>query len=174
MKTKIGNFFMDSAKVITSPDELFYVKNQEKNYDGIKTSIFFTVFLCLILGIFTKDIIITLALIVTGVFAVLITNFIHAVISSLLTFLLRGNGSIMKLFNLISYGSVLDILIIIALSLFVFMPIIIIPTIILVSLWKMIIVTLAVNSEYEIGYGKSFLAAYGIILIFLIIVMGVL
>ena len=58
MKTRIIDFFTDCAKVITAPDELFYLKSQYKNYEGVLTSIFFTAFLGLILGIYLKDIIV--------------------------------------------------------------------------------------------------------------------
>lgn len=174
MKTRIFDFFTDCAKVITAPDELFYLKSQYKNYEGVLTSIFFTAFLGLILGIYLKDIIVTIGIIVCAIILVLLNNIIHSIITSIIARILGGTGNLLNLFNLISYTSVLDIFFIFVLSIFSFKPLIFIPIYILVSLWKLVINTLAVHSEYELGYGRSFLAAYGIIILIITILMGVL
>lgn len=174
MKTKLINFFVDSAKVFTNPDELFYVKSQSRSYGGIATSIFYAVFLALIIGIFTQDITVTAILMICGVVGVLLYNIIHTIITTIFAWILGGRGSILSLFNLISYTSAIDILLILSLALIPYHIMVIIPAIILISLWKMIIVCTAVNTEYEIGFGKSFLSAYGILIIILTVLVGVL
>lgn len=102
MKTRIIDFFTDCAKVITAPDELFYLKSQYKNYEGVLTSIFFTAFLGLILGIYLKDIIVTIGIIVCAIILVLLNNIIHSIITSIIARILGGTGNLLNLFNLIS------------------------------------------------------------------------
>ena len=51
---------------------------------------------------------------------------------------------------------------------------VIMPLILLVIPWRMVINITAVNTEFEIGFGKSFLATYGILILILTVIVGLL
>lgn len=172
MKSKIINFFTDSADVLLSPDDLFNLKSQSKNYDGILTLIVFTVLLALTLGILTKSALATGILIISGLFSNLIFKIIQALLINLATRLFGAKGDFLRTFNLISYSSVLDVFIIIGLAGTVLGLGIIFPLLFLTVVWKMFIVVSVVCKEYELGIGKAFISAYGIWLLVLAIIMG--
>lgn len=173
MKSKIINFFTDSADVLLSPDDLFYLKSQSKNYDGILTLIVFTVILALTLGILTKSALVAGILIILLLFSRLIFKLIQALLINLVTRLFGAQGDFIRTFNLISYSSVLDVFVIIGLASTVLgLGIMLLPLLILTVVWKMFIVVSAICREYELGIGKAFLSAYGIWLLVIAIIMG--
>ena len=175
MKSKIINFFMDSADVLLSPDDLFYSKSQSKNYDGVLTLIIFTVFLAIIFGIMTKSAVFTGILIISLLIARLIFKVIQAFFIKIASRLFKAQGDFMETFNLISYTGVLDIFLILGLACSAIgLGVVLIPLLILMVTWKMFIVVSAVCREYELGIGKGFLLSYGIWLLIITIIMGLL
>lgn len=172
MKTKISEFFTESAQVFTNPDDLFYLKTEAKDKNGIISLVFYSLMLAIVLGIASGNIV-TLGILVL---AFLIFPLISKVIESIFVFifarLLGGSGSFMNTFNLLSYSSVLNVLIIIGIALATLGKLVIIPIIILVLLWKMVIEIIAVSEEHNIGYAKSFLSTAGIPLIISVILWG--
>ncbi len=174
MMSRITNFFTDCGEVITSPEDLFYVKRQYGDHNGIWSLIFFSVFLALIIGLAIGDLTLTGILVFVLLVCSLIFKFIQAILIYLFARLLGGHGEFIDTFNLISYSSVLDIFLILGIACLTLGKLVIIPLLLLLVLWKMVIVITAVNSEYDIGYGKSFLSAYGIILLIFTIIVGLL
>ena len=75
-------------------------------------------------------------------------------------------------FNLLSYSSVLNVLLIIGIALATLGKMVIIPLVILVGLWKLVIEIIAVSEEHNLGYAKSFLSTAGIPLIISVICWG--
>lgn len=174
MITRIIDFFADSGKVIISPDELFYLKSQERGYGGVWSLIFYTFFLSLIIGVLTGDAVFMGIIIAVSIISVLVFNLVHTIFIYIFSRLMKAEGSFLSTFNLISYAGVIDVFTILAVAVSTLKPAVLLPILLLVVLWKMIIVITAVNNEYGLGVGKSFLSAYGIILIILAIIMGVL
>lgn len=174
MMSRISNFFTESGQVILDPDDFLYYKSQSKGYNGILTLIFYHVILALIIGIATKDLVTTILLVVIAIIFPLVYRFIKSIFIYAFARILGGTGSFMNTFNLTSYSSVLNILIILGFALTVFDKIVIVPILFLVFLWKMIIEVIAVSEEHNLGYGKSFLANYGIFLLITIIIVGLL
>lgn len=174
MMSRISNFFTESGQVILNPDDFLYYKCQSKGYNGILTLIFYHVILALIIGITTKDLVTTLLLVAIAIIFPLVYRFIKSIFVYAFAKLLGGTGSFMNTFNLTSYSSVLNILIILGFALTFFDKLVIIPILLLVYLWKMVIEIIAVSEEHNIGYGKSFLANYGIFYLIVIILVGLL
>ena len=174
MMSRISNFFTESGQVILDPDDFLYYKTQSKGYNGILSLIFYNLILALIIGIATKDLVMTAFLLVIALIVPLVYKFIKTIFVYAFARILGGKGSFMNTFNLTSYSSVLNILIILGVALTYFIGAVIVPILLLVVLWKMVIELIAVSEEHNIGYGKSFLANYGIFLIILIILVGLL
>ena len=176
MKTiKIMEFFTESGQVFTNPDDLFFIKTDEKGYNGIISLIFYSLMLALVMGISTGDIAITGILLAAFLILPLIHKFIHSLFAYIFARLLGGSGTVMNTFNLMSYSSVLNVLLIIGIALATIGIMIIIPLVLLVFLWKMVIEIIAVSEEHNLGYAKSFLSTTGIpwiILIIIILILG--
>lgn len=172
MMSRISNFFTDSGQVLLNPDDFLFLKSQEKDYNGIISLLFYTGILALLIGITTLDPIMTVVLVLVFIIGSLIINLVRSVIAFIFAKLLGGNGGLISTFNLISYSSVLNILLYIGFVLTFFDKLAIIPIILLVFLWKMVIEITAVSEEHNIGYAKAFLSTYGIYLIILVIIMG--
>lgn len=170
--SRISNFFTDSGQVLLNPDDFLFLKSQEKDYNGIISLLFYTGILALLIGITTLDPIMTVVLVLVSIIGSLIINLVRSVIAFIFAKLLGGNGGLISTFNLISYSSVLNILLYIGFVLTFFDKLAIIPIILLVFLWKMVIEITAVSEEHNIGYAKAFLSTYGIYLIILVIIMG--
>lgn len=172
MMTRIMNFFTESGQVFTNPDDLFYSKTEGNDKNGIISLIFYNLLLGLIIGIFTKDLVITGILLVAFLIFPLLAKFIESVFVFIFAKIFGGSGSFMNTFNLLSYSSVLNVLLIIGIALLTLGKPVIMPIIILVYLWKMVLEIIAVSEEHNIGYAKSFLSTTGIPLIFVVILWG--
>lgn len=171
MKTKIMEFFTESANVITNPDDLFYLKTESDDKNGIITLIFYSLMLALVLGITSGDIVVTGILLVGSIILSLLSKFIQAFFAFIFARLLGGSGSFINTFNLMSYSSVLDVFVIVGIALLTLGFGVIFPIMILVFLWKMVIEVIAISEEHTLGYAKSFLSTVGIPLIIFIIVV---
>lgn len=171
MKTKIMEFFTESANVITNPDDLFYLKTEGGDKNGIITLIFYSFVLALVLGIATGDIVITGILLVVFILLSVFYKFIQSLFAFIFARILGGSGSFLNTFNLMSYSSVLNVFIVIGIALLTLGFAVIFPIMILVFLWKMVIEVIAVSEEHNLGYAKSFLSTAGIPLIIFIIVV---
>ena len=112
MKTRIMEFFTESAQVFTNPDDLFYLKTQSSDKNGIISLIFYSLMLGLVTGIATGDIVITGILLVAFLILPLISKFIQSIFVFIFARLLGGSGSFINTFNLLSYSSVLNVLLI--------------------------------------------------------------
>ncbi len=165
-------FFTESGQVFTNPDDLFYLKTEEKDNNGIVSLIFYNLMLGLVIGLFTGDLLVTGILLVVFVISQLIFKFVESLFVFIFARLLGGSGSLMNTFNLISYSSVLNILLIVGIALATLGKVVIIPLIFLVFLWKMVIEIIAVSEEHSLGYAKSFLSTVGIPLIIFVILVG--
>lgn len=172
MMRRIMEFFTESGQVLTNPDDLFYLKTEEKDKNGILSLIFYNLMLGLVIGLFTGDLLVTGILLVGFVISQLIFKFIESLFVFIFARLLGGSGSLMNTFNLISYSSVLNILLIVGIALATLGKVVIIPLIFLVFLWKMVIEIIAVSEEHSLGYAKSFLSTVGIPLIIFVILVG--
>ncbi len=172
MKTRIMEFFTESAQVFTNPDDLFYLKTQSSDKNGIISLIFYSLMLGLVTGIATGDIVITGILLVAFLILPLISKFIQSIFVFIFARLLGGSGSFINTFNLLSYSSVLNVLLIIGIALATLGKMVIIPLVILVGLWKLVIEIIAVSEEHNLGYAKSFLSTAGIPLIISVICWG--
>lgn len=175
MKERILQFFTESGQVFLNPDDLFFFKTDNQDKNGIISLIFYSFMLALVMGISTGDIVVTAILIVASLILPLVAMFIHTIFVYIFAKLLGGSGSFMNTFNLMSYSSVLNVLLIIAIVLAPINPFIIVPILILVGLWKMVLEIIAVSEEHNLGYGKSFLSTNGILILISIIafiVMG--
>ncbi len=171
MKTKIMEFFTESANVFTNPDDLFYLKTEGGDKNGIISLVFYSLMLALVLGIATGDIVVTgILLIVFLIFSVMY-KFIHSLFAFIFARLLGGTGSFINTFNLMSYSSVLNVLTIVGIAMLCLGFGVIVPIMILVFLWKIVIEVIAVSEEHNLGYSKSFLSTVGIPLIISIIVV---
>ncbi|WP_303234854.1 hypothetical protein [Methanosphaera cuniculi] len=171
MKSKIMDLFITSGKVITSADELFYLKNQESDNMGIIISIIFPALLGIIIGLLTFNPIIAIGTIVALIVITLFSNFIKTIFIYIFTHLLKAEGGFFKTFNMISYASALDIFIIVAFALAQFRAVFLL-FVILVGIWKAIIQIAAVNTVYDIGYVRSYLCYSGFLAIIAIIILG--
>lgn len=171
MKTNIMEFFTESAKVFTNPDDLFYLKTEGNDINGIISLIFYSLMLGLVIGIATGDIVITGILLLVFFIVPLVAKLIHSLFAFIFARLLGGSGSFVNTFNLMSFSSVLNVLLIIGIALATLGFAVIIPIVFLVFLWKMVIEIVAVSEEHNLGYAKSFLSTTGIPLIILIIIM---
>lgn len=171
MKSKIMDLFITSGKVITSVDELFYLKNQEKDNMGVIISIIFPALLGLIIGLLTLNAAIALGAMVLLIVVTIFSNFIETIFIYLFTHLLKAEGGFYKTFNMISYASALDIFLIVAFALSQFKPLFIlfVP---FIMIWKTIIQIAAVNAVYDIGYVRSFLCYSGFLTIIILIIVG--
>lgn len=173
MKTKIMEFFTNSAKVFLNPDELFSEKKATHNYDGVFSLIFYMAILGLIFGILTKSVIITVILIITLIIGALISKLIHSLITYVIAMIYKADAEFSQLYNLMCYDGALYALIIPGIGIALLTGnLIVIPLIILVDLWKLIVNVIAVNSVFEFGYSKSFIASYALVILILIIIMG--
>ena len=172
MMRRIMEFFTESGQVFTNPDDLFYLKTEEKDNNGIVSLIFYNLMLGLVIGLFTGDLLVTGILLVVFVISQLIFKFVESLFVFIFARLLGGSGSLMNTFNLISYSSVLNILLIVGIALATLGKVVIIPLIFLVFLWKMVIEIIAVSEEHSLGYAKSFLSTVGIPLIIFVILVG--
>lgn len=171
MKTKIMEFFTESAKVITNPDDLFYLKTEGEDKNGIISLIFYSLVLALVLGISTGDIVFTGILLVVFLILSLFFMFIRSLFAFIFARLLGGSGSFINTFNLMSYSSVLNVLMIVGIALLCLGFGVIFPIMFLVFLWKMVIEVIAISEEHNLGYAKSFLSTVGIPLIIFIIIV---
>lgn len=171
MIERISQFFTESGQIFLNPDDLFFYKTDEKDKNGIISLEFYSLMLALVLGIAIGDVVVTAILLVASLIIPLVSMFIHSIFVFVFARLLGGTGSFMNTFNLLSYSSVLNVLLIIAIALAAINPFIILPVIILVSLWKMVLEIIAVSEEHNLGYGKSFLSTNGIPLLISIIVL---
>ncbi len=171
MTAKILEFFTESAKVFTNPDDLFYLKTDGDDKNGIISLIFYSLMLAFVLGIATGDILITGILLVASLILPLLHKFIHSLFAYIFARLLGGSGTFMNTFNLMSYSSVLNVLLIIGIALATLGFAVIIPLIFLVCLWKMVIEVIAISEEHNLGYSKAFLSTLGIPLIILIVIV---
>ncbi|RAP53433.1 MAG: hypothetical protein BZ138_00875 [Methanosphaera sp. rholeuAM270] len=168
-------FFTESGKIFLNPDDLFFFKTDNHDYNGIISLIFYSLVLGLVLGIASGDLAVTGILLVASLIIPIVVMFVHSIFVFIFAKLLGGSGSFMNTFNLLSYSAVLNVILIIAIALMTFNPFIIVPVIILVGLWKMVLEIIAVSEEHSIGYGKAFLSTRGISIILIIlalIVMG--
>lgn len=171
MNSKIMDLFISSGKVITSPDELFYLRSQGTDNMGVILSIFYSAFIGLIIGILSGNIIITIGVIITLIILTIVTNLINTIFIYIFTHLLKAKGGFFETFNMISYASAIDLVFIVALPLIILKPVLL-AVIILVPVWKFIIQITAVNTIYDIGFGRSFLCCGGFLAIIAIIIMG--
>lgn len=171
MKTNIMEFFTESAQVFTNPDDLFYLKTEGKDTNGIISLIFYSLMLGLVIGIATGDIVVTGILLLVFLIVPLVCKVIHSLFAFIFARLLGGSGSFVNTFNLMSYSSVLNVLLIIGIALATLGFAVIIPILFLVFLWKIVIEIVAVSEEHNLGYAKSFLSTTGIPLIILIIIV---
>lgn len=171
MKTKIMEFFTESAKVFTNPDDLFYIKTEGSDKNGIISLLFYSLMLGLVIGIATGDIVLTGILLVVFLIIPLLCKLIHSIFTFIFARILGGSGSFFNTFNLMSYSSVLNVLLIIGIALATLGFAVIIPLMFLVFLWKMVIEIVAVSEEHNLGYAKSFLSTLGIPLIIFIILV---
>ncbi|HII08559.1 MAG TPA: hypothetical protein HA277_03650 [Methanosphaera sp.] len=171
MKIEIMEFFTESAKVITNPDDLFYIKTEGDDKHGILALIFYSLMLALVLGIATGDIVMAGMLLLVFLFLSVFYKFVQALFAFIFARILGGSGSFINTFNLMSYSSVLNIFIIVGIALLTLGFGVIFPIMILVVLWKMVIEIIAVSEEHSLGYAKSFLSTAGIPLIIFIIVV---
>jgi hypothetical protein len=87
--------------------------------------------------------------------------------------LFGGEGNLFACYNLICYPSCLYIFLIVGLALTVLNKMFLFPVILLVILWQFVIVITAVATEYGMDFGKAFLSTYGLWLIILAILMGI-
>lgn len=174
MKERIFEFFTESGKVFLNPDDLFYFKTEDPDKNGIISLIFYSLMLALVVGIAMGDLVITAVLLVASLILPIVYMFIHTIFVFIFARLLGGSGSFMNTFNLMSYSGVLNVLLIVAIALTKINPLILIPVIILVYLWKMVLEIIAVSEEHNLGYAKAFLSTRGISLIILIIVLIIL
>ena len=172
MMTRIMEFFTESGQVFTNPDDLFYAKTEGNDKNGIISLIFYNLMLGLIIGIYTKDLVFTGILLVAFFILPLLAKFIESIFVFIFAKILGGSGSFMNTFNLLSYSSVLNILLIIGIALLTLEKAVIIPIILLVYLWKMVLEIIAVSEEHNLGYAKSFLSTVGIPLIVIVIIWG--
>lgn len=173
MKTKIINFFTNSAKIFINPDELFNEKNKNLDYEGVISLIFYMAILGLVIGILTKNAMITVFLIIFSIIGSLIFNFIHCALTYIFAMLFKVDGEFASLYNLMCYEYVLDALIIIGIGITLLTgKWVIIPLVLLVSIWKIIVTISAVNSVFKFGYGKSFISAYALLFLILTVIMG--
>lgn len=172
MKSRIFNFFTDGGQIFLNPDDFLYLKSQKTDYNGIISLIFYNFILGLVIGISTGD----PFMIAVFTVAVVIFTFICQLIKSFLAYifarLLGGSGKIISTFNLMSYSSILNILLCLGFALIFLDKIVLIPMILLVVLWKMVLEMIAVSEEHNIGYGKAFISTNGIYLIILVILSG--
>lgn len=174
MMTKIMEFFSDSGKLIISPEELFYLRGQKRGYNGILSLIFYLAFLSLIIGILLQNIGIGIAIGIISIVFSLIFKFVHAITIHIFSKLLfKGDGKFLACFNLICYPGTLYVFLIIGLAATVLNKMFIFPVLLLVILWQIIIVITAVATEYGMDFGKAFISTYGIWLIILAILMGI-
>ena len=171
MKTSIMEFFTESAKVFTNPDDLFFLKTEGKDINGIISLIFYSLMLGLVIGIASGDIVITGILLVAFLILPLVDKVIHSIFAFIFARLLGGSGSFTNTFNLMSYSSVLNVLLIIGIALATIGFGVILPIMSLVFLWKMVLEIVAVSEEHNLGYAKSFLSTIGIPLIIVIIIV---
>jgi hypothetical protein len=174
MISKIIEFFSDSGKLIISPEELFYLRGQKKGYYGILSVVFYLAFLSLMIGILLQDLTFGLIAAVGSIVFTLVFKFIHAVtIHIFAKVLFGGEGNLFACYNLICYPSCLYIFLIVGLALTVLNKMFLFPVILLVILWQFVIVITAVDTEYGMDFGKAFLSTYGLWLIILAILMGI-
>ncbi|MGI6565123.1 YIP1 family protein [Methanosphaera sp.] len=174
MMSRLISFFTESGKVLISPDELFYLKSQSRDYNGILSAIFYSAFLGLIIGLLTGEPLVIVFLIIGAIIVTLLFKVIQAIFIYIFSRILGGKGSYRSTLNLISYSSVFDVFLILGLALTSINNMVIMPLILLVIPWRMVINITAVNTEFEIGFGKSFLATYGILLLILTVIVGLL
>lgn len=173
MKTKIINFFTNSAKVFIIPDKLFNEKIENPDYGGILSLVVYMAILGLVIGILTKSAFITVFIVIASIIGSLISKLIHCFLTYIFAMLFKVDGEFGQLYNLMCYEDTLNILIIIGTGITVLTgKWIIIPLVFLVGIWKMIVTISAVNSVFKFGYGKSFLSAYGLLILVVIILMG--
>lgn len=172
MKEEIENFFTNSAKVLLIPDTLFKEKIDAGDHEGVLSLLFYICILGLVIGIGTKSAIATIILIIVSIICVLIFKLIHCGLTYLFSLIFKGEGKFFELFNLMCYEYVSDVILIVGIGIFIATNkfLILLPILALVGLWKVIITTSAVNTVYKFGYGKSFVSAYGILLLICILV----
>lgn len=174
MISKIIDFFSDSGKLIISPEELFYLRGQKKGYNGIFSVVFYYAFLSLIIGILLQDLTLSVILAVSSIIFTLVFKFIHALtIHVFAKVLFGGDGKLLACYNLICYPSALTIFLIVGLALTVLNKMFLFPIILLVLLWQVVIVITAVATEYGMDFGKAFISTYGLWLIIIAILMGI-
>ena len=173
MKSRIENFFINSAKVLIDPDTLFKEKEDgQKDYEGIVSLIFYVAILGLLIGMETQSAVITILLILVSIIGLMVFKLIHCGLTYLFAMIFKGKGKFSTLYNLMCYEYVTAIILIIGMGLFAATGkfFILIPILLLEFLMKTIITVSAVNNVYKFGYGKSFLSAYGILILIGIVV----
>ena len=99
MKTKIMEFFTESAKVFTNPDDLFYIKTEGSDKNGIISLLFYSLMLGLVIGIATGDIVLTGILLVVFLIIPLLCKLIHSIFTFIFARILGGSGSFFNTFN---------------------------------------------------------------------------
>lgn len=171
MKSKIMELFTTTGRVITSPDELFYLKNQDEDKMGIAISIVFQILLGIIIGLITQCISFGIIVAIAFIIMTLIGNITNTIFIMIFTRLFGAKGGFMQTFNMISYTSAIDLVTIVTLALSTFKPLILVA-LLFVPLWKLVIQITAVNTIYNIGYVRSFLCCNGFLAIIAIIIMG--
>jgi hypothetical protein len=167
-----------------SPEDSFRkIIESKKTLNGVYVFIFFSAFLGIMIGSLIAGItgitflplIVALIYVILGLLNLLIWAGITHIIAK---FLFKGEGNFVNLFGLLGYTSVTFIL-----GIFALMTLILGTTIIsswllftLMIFWILIIGIVAVEAEYKIGIGKSFLSLCGIpilILVLIFLLLGV-
>ena len=77
--SRLISFFTESGKVLISPDELFYLKSQSRDYNGILSAIFYSAFLGLIIGLLTGEPLVIVFLIIGAIIVTLLFKVIQAI-----------------------------------------------------------------------------------------------
>ena len=104
MKSRIENFFINSAKVLIDPDTLFKEKEDgQKDYEGIVSLIFYVAILGLLIGKETQSAVITILLILVSIIGLMVFKLIHCGLTYLFAMIFKGTGKFSTLYNLMCY-----------------------------------------------------------------------
>jgi hypothetical protein len=168
--------------VLLEPEKFFQqVLEESKTRLGLYFLIFFSAFLGFMTGALLNNFALAVGLLVLFVILALVKVLIWAVVSHLIArFVFKGEGGFTTLYCLFGFSSAAFIVGILGLALFMASGKLILAALILwllMIVWMVVLLTVAVDKAYKIGYGRAFLSVIGIpflVIAFIGPLMGVL
>lgn len=182
VKERILNFFDSIVLVFLEPEKYFQkILEDEKTRKGLYFLIFFAAFLGFMTGALLNNLILAVILAVIYIILAFIKVFIWAGISHLIArYLFQGEGKFTALFGLFGFSSVSYLWGILGLALFMVSGKLFFTALVLcllMAVWMIVLLTIALEKEHQVGYGRAFLSVMGIpalIISVIGLIMGVL